>query len=458
MILAGLGMKPVTEEAERRPGRPAVVLLPLQKRRFGIPARMFAGLSWLTPRQGPEGRASLSDTARRSEFEAEIGTVRDITFIQQYGLGWKDLNTPLKRPFEPWEAGAAAMASAVGEARWVGLWPLDPPESERVRWWFVAVNNSEILPDGDMVYGSMEEGIDRLTQELSYFGPDTFVYAPPSLGIQGSMAASWQDLIHRVPGPLLREFHTTATAVTRLAPFAAIAAGVIVSVGLVVSYSGDAFHAIQSWLFPAPAPVPVKIVEKVQEQIHDAGEIITKAVTPPPPQYQDPVIWVNRCIFALDEITAYVGGWGPTGLSCSGNNVAVTYSVEQANAPKEWLSQAVPLPATFADERRATVSTSFDPPVSTDSKTRWTASEATDWLGRVHSQTGLVVTIDASPKCAAPTFSKAIGFTLTAPLSPLELRRLLGDAAQLEICSMHATMNNGVLGAWSIEGVIHVSS
>ena len=458
--------------SQGKPERQSVVILPpLKGGRFAMrPRQLVAGFTWLMPKDAARGRAAAMEMALKPEFSADLVTVRETALFEQFGLGWVPRDGVAKQTlraglFSPWTAGAAALAEAVAEPRWLGVWPVETPEG--LRWWFVGVNAEELLSDGDIIYPTEDAATDRLVAEMQDLGRDgTEVFAPAGWEIAGARTESLADLLAKVSGPLV------APVQARRAQWSKYA----VAVGSAATFSVGLYFMMDRVLSPKPETMVASKPAVAPLPPPPSETVIT---APPVPIVPDPgprpAAWLSECLSSLSKAVRPAPGWTFRDIGCGGASAFANLNAEP-DAQRDLLKRSFPagMVAIGADGRNASVSVPVSMPPVFPISVAWSEGAARDWAASLRDRTGLAVEMKArtapvpDPSLGSPSIQKILGtperpitfrtleFSISSPLSPGHWAQWLDSVPGLVLTGVKAGLVNNILGNWTIEGVIYV--
>lgn len=222
--------------------------------------------------------------AAKAELAADLFCVRK-RGVPQFGLGQRKAGHKVGM-----RAIAPALASAIPEMTWVGVFPTDRG------WLYVMVRKGAVMPDGDVLFKSEQEARQRLRSELS-IGDWDAVFAPPHWQMEMSRADDLVDLISSQSDARLRP-----VAWNPLAPILAFCT--VVAAGL----------GIWTVLFPSVPDVP---------------SVPNVPVAPPPPvlpwQGQPTVqSLISACERTIEE-TRTLPGFEIESASCGSGGATTNY-------------------------------------------------------------------------------------------------------------------------------------
>ncbi len=221
--------------------------------------------------------------AAKAELAADLFCVRK-RGVPQFGLGQRKVGHKVGM-----RAIAPALASAIPESTWVGVFPTDRG------WLYVMVRKGAVMPDGDVLFKTEQEARQRLRGELS-IGDWDVIFAPPHWQMEQSRADDLADLI-----PAQSDARLRSVARNPLAP--------------VLTLCGLAAAGFGVWMIVFPPASDVPSVPNVP-------------VAPPPPPlpwHAQPTVGslISACERAIEKTRTLPGfeietaSCGPTGATAN---------------------------------------------------------------------------------------------------------------------------------------------
>jgi hypothetical protein len=246
-------------------------------------AEFATGLFWQTAPTAAVAAREARIVAKKMELAADLFCVRK-KGVPQFALGRKagGLRSGVR-------ALAAAVANSVAESNWIGVFPIDRA------WFFIAVRQGAILPDGDFLFDDEIEAKNRLLGEMAA-GSWSRVFAPTDWRIPEGQPTTLPQLPPRSHDGRLQ---SVGRSWARHGAFAAVTV-----VALLAGWSQFAPHSPQPARVPEVPPAPPPL--------------------PPPWQGQPSVEVLARVCQTAMERTKSLPGFDVESISCGrGGTTAV---------------------------------------------------------------------------------------------------------------------------------------
>jgi hypothetical protein len=238
----------------------------------------------------------------------------------QFGLGEGQLGHAWNMPT------AAATLANRQPGSWSGVFMV--PEGV----WFIEVRDDLIAPEGDVLFADEAEAMTRL-QEVSARGGLERIYAPPSWAIPGAEASSLPSLLSGKGDARLQPVKIPRKLIM------GVLAGIIALVVL-----GTAAMFIMSMREQQAEEEMLLEQQRQQEELRRQGEERARLEEEERqrrlqqqafqmPSYQrvweqapHPIDWLKACRAAMEKIPISALGWDIAGVSCSGNQLHVSWT------------------------------------------------------------------------------------------------------------------------------------
>lgn len=414
---------------------------------ISINGREYAvGLLW----QMGSAAARLDKVARSTatQADADLFCVRSGA-VPQFGLGWTEEGHQSGLP-----AGAVGVADQLSGSA-VAMFRVDNG------FWYVAIHNDAILPEGDILFQDEDEARERLLRDLDT-NQYEMVIAPPEFGIALGEAPKPEELLERLDGPALRMVKPPLRPV--------LLGGAALVVLCILGGAWYSYSLFQDRLAKeraaALAPLP-----KLKEVVRPAIIAPPKPLAADQPWKDAPAVdgWLTGCVTAAYGIALTGPGWNLDGVECSGTSAQAKWSRRGGTVSwmTEWAKDNLPggKVSIAGDGRLASASEK----IATRNRVQpeqprdlWTKSRIENEMWRIFQEHGHEVSMRYSPGVLPPPEKAAeekpvppqIEFNFVSEVEPSIWGPSLARIPGLVIKSVQ---NQG-LKQWRVSGVIYEAS
>jgi len=411
---------------------------------------LAAGLVWHPLQETGSKRAEILEFARMASCDLKVLRGQESPHV---GLASR------RDGVKPGQiAAAAVIADALAEEGHRSALVALPLPDDLSKALFVAIRDSVILADGDVV-ASVAQTQQRLIEDKAYGGWD-IVVCPEDWGVPGVEQRGLEDffgpaVLRKSKQWRLQEVHVDVRKTALLlAACAAIALG--------STYGWKAYKARQA------AAEALRIQQQLEaEQRAKAAE--AKAAPPKPwPNMPNPVVFAQACSKAYEEVGTVAGNWRIDGGACENGALTVRWIKADNSAWISHLHAVRPNAVVAPDGKSATVTVPISAALAQDSSETLLPPAALRLrYFEIESRFGLTVKVDPPTLAGTPAAPASGGVapaapqwgempvTVTARFDPVEVARLL-DAPGLRLTKIVFAYGQDGVPQYQFTGVHYV--
>ncbi len=405
------------------------------------------GLYWEVSDSTNAARAARQ-AAAQSEPKADFYCVRagnNKGRAPQFGLGDEKLGHKWGMPT------AAATLANRQPGSWAGVFVV--PEGV----WFIEVRDDLIAPEGDVLFADEAEAMGRL-QETSARGGLERIYAPASWAIPGAEASSLASLLSGKADVRLTPVKIPKKVI--MAGMAAAAAMVVlILVIIVIMNMREAEQerqqaeerAQQAEMMRRQSEEKARLEEEERKRRLQQQALQAPTFQRTWEQIPLPLVWLNGCRTAMEEIPVSPLGWDLVSLRCTGNQVFATWNRVQGPAD---ILPGMEIDASLRSATRVVNLPQLEPRGDTQ---LWPGEAISlyilrnDWQAEISyiGDDPQPVLPDGQKVPPPPWVKRSVRWTV--PLSPWTLKGPLVDLPGFVIQNLTWSRD----GSWQIEGVLY---